>query len=173
MNEKIFDMVIVGGGPGGYTAALYGATYTNAKFYNCVDLPEEWIVSMGSFKAAHDVCGKYLPYEVLTHAWKAQSTDTPAPMVLNIPGAKSVTLLMLRDKNIADGIKTTATVTTESGSKVSKNASNYLNSSSYADTTVVWTADAGQNITLELDPIFGDKEGELVILGIMVGFDEA
>ena len=25
MNEKIFDMVIVGGGPGGYTAALYGA----------------------------------------------------------------------------------------------------------------------------------------------------
>ena len=23
--EKIYDMIIVGGGPGGYTAALYGA----------------------------------------------------------------------------------------------------------------------------------------------------
>ena len=154
-------------------AALYGATYTNATFYNCVDLPEEWIVSMGSFKAAHDVCDQYLPYEILTHAWKAQSTDAAAPMILNIPGAKSVTLLMVRDKTIAEGIKTTATVTPANGSAVSKNASNYLNSSSYADTTVIWTADAGQDITLKLDPIFGDKEGELVILGIMVGFDEA
>lgn len=154
-------------------AALYGATYTNAKFYNAVDLPEEWIVSMGSFKAAHDVCDKYLPYEVLTHAWKAQSTDTAAPMVLNIPGAKSVTMLMVRTKDIADGIKATVTVTPENGSKVSKNASNYLNSSSYADTNVIWTAEQGEDITLTIDPVFGDKEGELVILGIMVGFDEA
>lgn len=153
--------------------ALYGATYTNAKFYNSCDLPEEWITSMGSFKAAHDICPEYIDYEILTHGWKANSADKAEPMVLNIPGAKSVTMLMLRTKKIADGIKATVTVTKEDGSQVSKNASNYLNSSSYADTTVVYTADAGEDITLELNPIFNGLEGELVVLGIMVGFDEA
>lgn len=152
--------------------ALYGATYTNAKFYNSVDLPEEWITSMGSFKAVHNICNEYIDYEILTHGWKAYSTDEEQPMVLNIPGAKSITLLVVRTKKIADGIKMMTTVTEEGAIVAQKIASNYLNSSNYADTTVVYTADVGKDLTVEIAPNFNGKEGEAVLLGIMVGFDE-
>jgi len=152
--------------------ALYGATFTNAKFYNSCDLPEEWIVSMGSFQAVHNICNEYIDYESLTHGWKSYSTGSAEPMVLDIPGAKTVTLLMARTRKIANGIKVEANITKADGSVVTGRASNYLDSSNYADTTVIYTAAAGEDITLELVPNFNSLEGEIVILGIMVGFDE-
>ncbi len=153
--------------------ALYGATFTNAKFYNSCDLPEEWIASMGSFKAVHDISPEYIVYESLTHGWKAKSTDEAEPMVLNIPGAKSVTMLMVRTDKIADGIKAKVTVTNEDGKPTSKNASNYYTSKDgYADALVMYTADTAEDINVAIDPVFGGQEGELVILGIMVGFGE-
>lgn len=154
------------------STALYGATFTNAKFYNSCDLPEEWITSMGSFHAVHDICNEYIDYDILTHGWKAYSTEEAKPMVLDIPGAKTITLLMVRTKKIADGIKINASVTEPDGTVTIKNASNWLNSSNYADTTVVYTAEAGKDLTVELAPNFNGLDGEIVLLGVMVGFDE-
>ncbi len=153
--------------------ALNGATFTNAKFYNSCDLPEEWIVSMGSFNAVHDIYSEHIPYERLTHGWKAYSTDEEAPMILDIPGAKSITLLMTRTRKIANGIKVDLTVTQPDGTVTTGRASNYLDSTPYADTSVIYTAEAGKDLNVKIAPNFNDLDGEIVILGIMVGFDEA
>lgn len=153
--------------------ALNGATFTNAKFYNSCDLPEEWIVSMGSFNAVHDIYNEHIPYERLTHGWKAYSTDEEAPMILDIPGAKSITLLMSRTRKLANGIKVDLTVTQPDGTVTTGRASNYLDSDPYADANVIYTAESGKDLNVKIAPNFNDLDGEIVILGIMVGFDEA